>query len=90
MRFIVAIDFFLLNGNTTIAVVENITTTQTETGPLTDSQIANDIYSGEWLISHPGLSHTITYSVVNTILLSQPDKTWADRGDLIGLVIVGN
>jgi len=90
MRFIVAIDFFLLSGNLKIVIVQNITTTQTQDGPLTGAEIANEIYSGTWLISHPGLNHTVTYSVVDATLLGQPDKTWADQGDLIGLTVVEN
>ncbi len=89
MRYIEVLDFFQLSEEENIiAVVRNISTTATQDGNLSGEDIAVTIYGGDWLLSNPGLNHTKTYSVVDTVLLN--GRPWAEPGDPIGLVIVEN
>ena len=89
MRYIVVLDFYQLGEEENIlAVVNNISTTATQDGNLSGEDIAVNIYGGDWRLSNPGLNHTKTYSVVDTVLLNGRD--WADRGEPIGLIVVEN
>lgn len=85
MRYMRALDYFYLNDTSKIIIVENLSTTTTQDGPMNVEQIISIIYAGEWLISHPALNPTKTYLVVDAFMVN--DRAYAERGEPIGLAV---